>query len=86
MGNKRKPRSKRVGRLQRLQQRGHAKHKSDVITEVLKYRLHHKITQKEMANMLGVTSQQLCMWERGRIKVSPLMEFFIWRFLNTAES
>jgi len=85
MGDKRKQDRKRVGGVQRLRQgEGCTEFDSDVITEIVKYRIEHHLNQKEMAERLAVTAPQLSKWENFHTRPSPLREEYFWEFLYSS--
>lgn len=53
------------------------------LTEKLeKYRLEHRITQKELADMLGVTFAAVSRWLNGHAKPSKIHAYHIKRLIS----
>lgn len=55
---------------------------SYAVSEILKYRLEHCITQRVMGRILGCTQAQLSLWECGRVRVSKLREKALWNWIE----
>ena len=54
----------------------------NLIQDLEKYRLEHKITQEQLAKELGVAFATVNRWINGRYKPRKIQQYHIEKFLN----